>query len=138
MSYTDMDLQGTGEPDFEIGGVANSWSTSTNPPILLNTALIAAESTAELSEGARIKEIIFVVTTGYDNNSQLASRIEGTTNLNLPTLPAAQAATPGVYKYSTGWTVGSGENGPLVVTPSDTPTVGACQVFLYYDDAPAE
>lgn len=129
-----MDVDGTGGSTWSIAGTSESWeSGGGTPPIELDVALITANSTEEVPVGARISMVEYIVTTPYDNSATLPTKIDGTSDLTLPTLPAAAAAVAGTYKYQAGWTVGSGQNGPLNVAPTGTPTAGACTVILHYD-----
>lgn len=133
MSYVNMDQAGTGDSTFEIGGTAESWGSAGGTPDLeLDVALVSASSTTEIPVGAHIKEVIFDVTTGYDNSATLPCIVDGTSDLALATLPAEQAAVAGTYKYATGWEVAAGETGPLNVAPTGSPTAGACKVYLVY------
>lgn len=131
-----MDVDGTLGETWNIAGTAESWETGGgSPPIELDVALISASSTEEVPVGARISVVEYIVTTPYDNSATLPTIIDGTSDLTLPTLPATAAAVAGTYKYQAGWTVESGQNGPLNVAPTGTPSAGACTVILHYAKA---
>lgn len=111
-----------------------SRDTGGSPDILLTPGITSDTSSASLTEGTEVCEIVVKIGEGYDNAAALTVRTDAASPVNdltLYTFPSTQMSLSNVIlKAYPMLTVAALEAGPVVTSMSNSPTVGSCEVTV--------
>lgn len=126
---------GSPNPIFVAKGDGSENSTGKVRYVKLPLALIDATSTTSIPVGSKIVSCQLNVKTAYDNSATLAIATTGTTPLSIMSATDSDLSLVGMFEVDALLDVATGNDGTVKVTITGTPTVGAGEVIIGFEES---